>query len=78
MFELPKLIFILLVGFAVWYVYRWINGPARERDLPPRRQAALPPRGRSKPEDLTACRACGAYVAAGARSCGRTDCPYPR
>jgi hypothetical protein len=76
MIEIPKLIFILLVGFAVWYGYRWLNGPPRERELPRRRPAPPPPK--LEAEDLTACRACGAYVAAGARNCGRADCPYPR
>jgi len=29
--------------------------------------------------DMIACRVCGDYVAAaGAKACGRTDCPYPR
>jgi hypothetical protein len=77
MIEIPKLVFILIVGFAVWYAYRWINGPRRERELP-RRRPAPPPPPKLEAEDLTACRTCGAYVAAGARSCGRADCPYPR
>jgi hypothetical protein len=29
-------------------------------------------------EDLAKCRQCGAFVAVGARSCGKAACPYPR
>lgn len=74
MIEIPKLIVILIVGFAVWYAYRWLNGPRREL---PRRRRRAPPPPKLQAEDLTRCRACGAYVAAGAKSCGRADCPWP-
>jgi hypothetical protein len=75
MIEVPKLVLILLIGFLVWYAMRWINGaPPRtrqRREPPPRpRQSAI--------EDLVACRTCGAYVAAGAHSCGKLGCPLPR
>ena len=77
MIEIPKLVFILLVGFLVWYAMRWMNGtapkaPRRDRAPAPgaqQRQAAI--------EDLVACRACGAYVAASARACGKPGCPQP-
>ncbi len=75
MFEVPKLVFMILVIGAVWIAYRWLNGPARE--LPRRRSAA--PRQRAIPaEDLVACGVCGAYVATQAPGCGRPDCPRPR
>jgi hypothetical protein len=74
MFEFPKLVFLLLVFGAVWIVYRWINAPARQ--LPRRR--AQSPRQALQAEDLTACRVCGAYVAARSPACGRPDCPQRR
>jgi hypothetical protein len=70
MFEVPKLVFLILVFAAVWIVYRWLNGPLRE--LPRRRSA---PRRAIQAEDLAACAVCGAYVAVRAAGCGRPDCP---
>lgn len=74
MFEIPKLVVIILVFAAVWIGYRWLAGPAREF---PRRRAA-PPRRAIQAEDLVACGVCGAYVAVRAPGCGRPDCPQPR
>jgi hypothetical protein len=80
--SLPKLILIIIVILAVWYVSRVLNrsGAALER----RRQnaAARPPgqnaRGPGAIEDLIPCRTCGAYVSPGAHNCGRPACPQPR
>ena len=73
MIAVPKLVLLLFVIVAVWYGYRWLNGPAR--DLPRR----SPPRpGAIQAEDLTVCGVCGAYVAVSAPGCGRPDCPRPR
>ena len=36
MFELPKLVVIILVLAAVWIGYRWLNGPARQVPRSPR------------------------------------------
>lgn len=74
MFAFPKLVVLILVVAAVWVGYRWLNGFTREL---PRRRAASPRRSINA-EDLVACGVCGAYVAAAAPGCGRTDCPRPR
>ena len=73
MIAVPKIILIILVVFAVWYLMRWWNRapPKTVR----RRQASPSPR--PVIEDLVACRVCGAYVAAGA-GCGKADCPQLR
>jgi len=75
MITLPKLLLLFLVAFAAWYAVRWINRP------PPRvtrRREAPRPGGPAAVEDLTACRICGAYVAASAHGCGKPGCPLPR
>jgi len=75
MFELPKLVLIILVVFVVWHAVRWINR------VPPkvvRRRGAPTPQSPTAVLDLTACRVCGAYVAASARGCGKPGCPQPR
>jgi len=69
-----KIVLIILVALVAWYVVRWINRP------PPRvtrRREAPSPGGQATVEDLTACRMCGAYVAASARHCGKPGCPLP-
>ncbi|MBV8493309.1 MAG: hypothetical protein JO162_07495 [Alphaproteobacteria bacterium] len=80
MIAVPKLVLIVLVALAVWYALRWFNRMApnavRRGPSPWTRSASReqPPRA---VEDLVSCRACGAYVAASARSCGRAGCPRP-
>lgn len=71
---LPKLLLIILVIFAVWYVMRAFNRGRAQMQNPPRPQ----PRAAIPAEDLAACRACGTYIAASARHCGRAGCPQPR
>jgi len=81
MISLPKLLLIVLVAFAVWYVARAFNrtrsrvptsgGPARETQRP-QAQPVI------EAEDLVSCRGCGAYIAMSARHCGRMNCPQPR
>jgi hypothetical protein len=72
MFAAPKLIVISLFIVAAWVGYRWLNGLTCELSgrRPPARRAI-------NAEDLVACRVCGAYIAAGAPVCGRSDCPQP-
>ena len=74
MFELPKLVVLILVFGAIWIAYRWLNGAGRQL---PRRRGDTPKRA-IPAEDLVACSVCGAYVAARAPACARPDCPQPR
>jgi hypothetical protein len=74
-----KLIVLILVILAVWYGYKYVNRVNEIREALRRKAAPRPERGgarRIKAEDMTKCRACGAYVAEGAASCGRPDCPF--
>ena len=75
MIALPKLILIILLAFAVWYAVRWLN---RQPTKVARHRQAESPRAQSAVEDSTACRVCGAYVAAGAAGCGKPGCPLLR
>jgi len=79
MFVPPKLLVIVLIIFAGWYVMRWwnrhiANPSAAARRPQPQRRAGAAPRA---VEDLAACRLCGTYVASGARACGKPGCPQP-
>jgi len=75
---LPKILLIVLVVAAIWWWHRRNQIKRREQaelDRNPRSRAKSKP---AKPiEDMTLCKACGAYVpAAGASNCGRANCPF--
>jgi hypothetical protein len=80
---LSRLLLLALVVIAVLYAIRQFNKLRQEvrREVPRPRPAAqrASPRQQSQPavQDLIACRACGAYVAASARGCGKAGCPRP-
>lgn len=77
--SLPKLLLIVLVIGAVWWLYRRSQVKRRQQDeldrSPRTRTKANKP---AKPiEDMKQCRICNAYVpAVGASRCGRGNCPF--
>ena len=78
---LSRLLLLALVVIAVLYAIRQFNKLRQEvrREVPRRATQRSSPRQQSQPavQDLIACRACGAYVAASARGCGKAGCPRP-
>jgi hypothetical protein len=72
--SVPKLVLIIILILAVWYISRLMNRGAFTLERR-RRRAAARPRRHDAVEDLVSCRACGAYVSPGARNCGRPACP---
>jgi len=78
---LSRLLLLALVVIAVLYAIRQFNKLRQEvrPDMPRRRPATQ--RSSARPQaavqDLIACPACGAYVAANARGCGKPGCPRP-
>src|SRR2546429_9397992 len=80
---LSRLLLLALVVIAVLYAIRQFNKLRQEvrREVPRPRPATQrsSPRQQSQPavQDLIACRACGAYVAASASGCGQAGCPRP-
>jgi uncharacterized membrane-anchored protein len=77
MIAVPKIVLIVLLMFVVWYAVRWFNRQTAPRAVRRGPGAARSARPQSAVEDLVACRACGAYVAASARGCGKAGCPRP-
>ena len=80
-----KFLLVVAVIAIAWFGWRWFQRWEKERRmLADRRDAEDTMRraraGRDAPEveDLARCRQCGAFVAAGARHCGKAGCPYPR
>jgi hypothetical protein len=80
---LSRLLLLALVVIAVLYAIRQFNKLRQEvrREVPRPRPATqrASPRQQSQAavQDLIACPACGAYVAAKARGCGKAGCPRP-
>jgi len=75
--SLSKLALVIAVIVVLWYALRWLN---RAPSHLMRRRPSPSPQGPAQAaiEDLVACRACGTFVAPGARSCGKPACPQPR
>ena len=80
-----KFLLVVAVIAIAWFGWRWFQRWEKERRMLADRRAAddAMRRGRAAREtadveDLAKCRVCGAFVAAGARACGRPGCPYPR
>jgi len=74
---LLKIVVFAVVVYGIWTTARrWLGlfGGLSKPPEPPRREAAPPPR-RVVVEDTRLCTVCGAYVAANAAKCGRSDCP---
>ena len=74
-----KLLVLTAIVIVVWYGFRWVGRVEELRKQAARREDAGQPR-RPVPasEDMVRCPSCGTYVAPrAARSCGRSDCPYP-
>ena len=73
-FSIQKLLFTVAVVLAVWYGFkifgrgRTVAGGGAPKNT-----------GQEKADgslEMKPCEVCGDYVAAGASSCGRDDCPY--
>jgi uncharacterized protein len=75
-FSLTKLLFTAAVIAAVWYGYKWIGRIQSMRAAENKLRGNRPRPGPAAVEDMIRCPACDSFVAAGATSCGRGDCPY--
>ncbi len=88
-FSIQKLLFTVAAIFAVWYGFKWLGRmkEVRERDAKDRLRRQAGNGGESgasgsgisgAAEEMVECPTCGAFVAtAGAKSCGKEECPYP-
>jgi len=76
---LIKLLALIAIGAALWYVWNLtVRVRVAERLLRDRGGSRVEPKGESASTvDLVACPVCGDHVARGS-SCGRADCPFGR
>ena len=79
-----KLLLVVAVVAIAWFGWRWFQRWEKERrEITDRRgaeDAVRRQRGKAdevQVEELSKCRTCGAFVASGARGCGKPRCPYP-
>jgi len=82
-FSLTKIVFTAVVVFVVWNAFKYFTRLQDTRKRNARVQGRDKPSGGVKPtpdkggvEDMVECKVCGAYVARGAKPCGRGDCPF--
>jgi hypothetical protein len=80
-----KLLLVIAVIAIVWFGWRWYQRWEKERRVLDDRREAEDSIRRNRDsresvevEELAKCRVCGAFVASGARACGKPGCPYPR
>ena len=79
-FSLQKLLFTIAVVVIVWYGFKLVGRIDKKRRAQLKGGKKRGPAPSSAPgaEEMVKCMTCGTYIAAkGARSCGRSDCPYP-
>ena len=78
MLSIPKLIILILVAIAGWYLYkaikrRGLDGIFKSSGKGPSAKSA-----ESKALDMEKCRICGDFVPADAQACAQARCPYPQ
>lgn len=83
--SLTKIIFTIAVVVLVWNAFKYLTRLQDRREqrerVKQRDQSASQPEHQSKGgkagiEEMVECQVCGAYVARGAKSCGRDGCPF--
>jgi hypothetical protein len=78
MVSIPKLLILILLAVAGWYLYkmikrRGIDGIVKSAGTAESGNSAEP-----KALDMEKCRICGDFVPADARACAQARCPYPQ
>ncbi|MEE2699000.1 MAG: hypothetical protein VX923_04815 [Pseudomonadota bacterium] len=81
-FSIQKILFTVFVIAAVWYGYKWIGRIKARRDkgffFNQKNSKESSSKGIEGAEEMIECVTCRTFIADScAKSCGRTDCPYP-
>ena len=71
MLGLPKLLLLIVIGGAIWFVWRAIQRRGVSGIVRPSQG------GQPKALDMEKCRICGDFVPAEQRACANPRCPYP-
>ena len=72
--SLPKLLVLAAIVAAVWYGFKFLGRLEAKRKA--ELKAAEKEAKGGATQSMVQCPVCETYVAAGAASCGRSDCPY--
>jgi len=91
-FSLTKIVFTAVIVYVVWNAFKYFTrvqdqraersrvknrgGGAKASAASKSAPKSSPPPAQEGVEDMVECKACGAYVTRGAKSCGRDDCPF--
>ena len=77
MLSIPKLIILILVAIAGWYLYKAIKRRGLDGIFKSGQGAPTAKSGEPKALDMEKCRICGDFVPADAHACAQARCPYP-
>ena len=77
MISIPKLIVLILLAAAGWYLWRAIKRRGVDGLFKSNNPPASGAAGEPKALDMEKCRICGDFVPADARACAQDRCPYP-
>jgi hypothetical protein len=78
MLSIPKLIILILVAIAGWYLYKAIKRRGLDGIFKRSHEGEAAKSGEPKALDMEKCRICGDFVPADARACAQARCPYPQ
>jgi len=74
MFSIPKILILVIVGIAIWFLWRMIQRRGVSGIF---RSGAGESKQTPKALDMEKCRICGDFVPAEQRACANARCPYP-
>jgi len=78
-FNPTKLLVLIAIISAIWFGFRLLGQIERSRRDAERRekeQARMRPKAPRQVADMVKCSVCGAFTAAGSKSCGKPGCPF--
>lgn len=79
-FSLTKLIFTVVIVFAVWQGFKYFTRLSEQRDNRGKTSGSTPKSAAQSAsadvEDMVQCSVCDAYTARGSKSCGKAGCPF--
>lgn len=74
-FSLTKLIFTIIAVAVVWQGFKLLS---RKSEISAEKKSSKTEKANAKAnvEEMVKCETCGTFVAPGAKSCGKDDCPF--
>lgn len=75
-FSLTKLIFTIIAVAIVWQGFKLLGRKSEISAEKKSSKTAKAKAAKDNVEEMVKCKTCGTFVAPGAKSCGKDDCPF--